>query len=63
MKKIITLFNDDRLLSSVFKWIVVYLLFTVVTTVGSFDIHTSWLERFSKSLLWPFQLIKFLLSA
>ena len=63
MKKIITLFNEDRIWAGIFKWIVVYLLFTVVTTVGSFDIHTSWLERFSKSLLWPFQLIKILLSA
>ncbi len=63
MKKIITLLYLNKLWSGIFKWLSIYVIFTVVATISNMQERTSMIEAFSKSLLWPVQFIKYLLAS
>ena len=61
MKKIYTLITKNSVLQNIFGWISLYIIFAVVSTINQMQNQTEWLVAFIKGLVWPVQLIEFII--
>lgn len=61
MKKIITLFAETNSSKKIMGWILLYLIFSIVSTINQLQSQSEWFVAFIKGLLWPVQLVEFIL--